>query len=140
MSPRGGGPIYIWETWMRYFSPIHLGEDKISDVDLKHQLQYWYRMVNGFSTREITCQDDIFSTTSGVAKEIQRLITQEYKAGLWAGDMHIGLLWSDSSRELALKARILHHRGAGLVPAPILWKQRNRVGPNLAVMRSTIPG
>jgi hypothetical protein len=57
-------------------------------------LRSWYRLANDFSRRAITYSTDIFPAISGLAKEAAEHIGQEYKAGLWLGDMNVGLLWS----------------------------------------------
>lgn len=57
-------------------------------------LEIWYRAVNDFSSRRITYPKDRFPAISGISKEVHRHISQDYKAGLWLGDMNMGLLWS----------------------------------------------
>jgi len=57
-------------------------------------LELWYHLVKQFSGRKITFEADTFAAISGLAKEVKRLTGHEYKAGLWAEDIHNGLLWS----------------------------------------------
>lgn len=57
-------------------------------------LWLWYDVVNDFTARSIRYDKDKFPAISGVAKEVKRNSGQEYKAGLWLDDMHLGLLWS----------------------------------------------
>ena len=66
--------------------------------------QCWYRTVNQYCYRGITYEKDLLPAISGIAKEYRRHIGQEYIAGLWSGDMHLGLLWS-SPGQGAMKAK-----------------------------------
>ena len=59
--------------------------------------QCWYRTLNDYCRRRITYSKDILPAISGVAKEYRRYLKQEYRAGLWRDDMHLGLLWSNST-------------------------------------------
>jgi hypothetical protein len=58
-------------------------------------LEIWYKVLQDLKYRSITVDSDILPAISAMAKEIQRHIGQEYKAGLWLDDMHRGLAWSD---------------------------------------------
>jgi hypothetical protein len=57
-------------------------------------LWLWYGIVNEFTARSISFNEDKFPAISGVAKEVQRNSGHTYKAGLWLEDIHMGLLWS----------------------------------------------
>jgi len=96
-DPRG-----CWKDtlWGRAFTPrVALGrkverfKDGLHDLLLK-----WYSIVNDFSNRHITSRSGTFPAISGIAKEIHRLISQEYEAELWVGDIHRGLLWFRSGK------------------------------------------
>jgi hypothetical protein len=57
-------------------------------------LRLWRQLVNRFALRSITFCEDKFPAISAAAKEVQRHLGQEYKAGIWLEDMHFGLAWS----------------------------------------------
>ncbi|KAH8792322.1 heterokaryon incompatibility protein-domain-containing protein, partial [Hyaloscypha sp. PMI_1271] len=57
-------------------------------------LRLWYLLVMQFCARRITFEEDSLSAVSGLAKEVNRQIGKEYLAGIWAHDIHNGLLWS----------------------------------------------
>lgn len=70
----------------------------------------WYEAVAAFSSRELTFSRDKLPALSGIARYIwdpiaaptmmesdgtvsEKMLRQEYLAGLWKGDIHRGLLW-----------------------------------------------
>jgi hypothetical protein len=53
----------------------------------------WYTMVTKYSDRALTCEADVLSALAGLEKAIIRTHECTYCAGLWAEDLHIGLLW-----------------------------------------------
>jgi hypothetical protein len=54
----------------------------------------WYAIVNDFASRSITFSENKFPAISAAAKEVCHHMEDHYKAGLWLGDMHVGLMWS----------------------------------------------
>jgi hypothetical protein len=56
-------------------------------------LSSWYDIVKEYAKRGITFEKDIFPAISGLAREVHEGIGQEYKAGIWAQDIHRGLIW-----------------------------------------------
>ena len=69
-------------------------DSKIYPSDM-HQDQYeaWGTIVTSYSGRSLTYGSDLFSALSGIASEFQKLLSHdEYKFGMWCGDM-FGLLW-----------------------------------------------
>jgi hypothetical protein len=55
--------------------------------------QCWYRTVSNYCRCGIKFEKDMLPAISGIAKEYGRHLKQEYNAGLWRCDMHLGLLW-----------------------------------------------
>ncbi|PQE04905.1 heterokaryon incompatibility protein [Rutstroemia sp. NJR-2017a BBW] len=53
----------------------------------------WYRMVENFTSRKLTYQDDRLPAIAGLAKKFAAIQNGSYCAGLWQGDLYIGLLW-----------------------------------------------
>lgn len=58
----------------------------------------WYRLFENYCSRLLTFEADRLAAIAGLAKEIQRQTDFEYKAGLWAEDIHTGLLWAVNGR------------------------------------------
>jgi hypothetical protein len=55
--------------------------------------QYWYHIVNEYSTTHLTYQRDKLPALSGIASTIQPKLQDWYIAGLWEKDLHQGLYW-----------------------------------------------
>ncbi|PQE07267.1 heterokaryon incompatibility protein [Rutstroemia sp. NJR-2017a BVV2] len=53
----------------------------------------WYRMIENFTSRKLTYQDDRLPAIAGLAKKFAAIANGNYYAGLWRGDLFIGLLW-----------------------------------------------
>ena len=82
------------EVFPLTFEPRRISSMKQARQDAYYRPnQCWYRTVNNYCHRAITFEKDILPAISGIAKEYGRHLKQEYKAGLWSGDMHLGLLW-----------------------------------------------
>ena len=54
---------------------------------------FWYRCVMDFSRRELTHINDQLPAIHGVARKMAESVRDEYTAGIWKSDIHIGLLW-----------------------------------------------
>ncbi|KAG9232371.1 heterokaryon incompatibility protein-domain-containing protein [Amylocarpus encephaloides] len=54
----------------------------------------WYELLREYNKRSITQNSDVLPALSGLAKRFQETIGETYLAGLWSGDMKVGLLWS----------------------------------------------
>jgi hypothetical protein len=85
----------VWASSLKPRIVLDKGDEQFND-NRHSPLQCWYRIVNDYSSRNISFVKDIFPAISGVAKEDHRHVSQEYKAGLWSRDMHLGLLWGMS--------------------------------------------
>ncbi|KAK0703454.1 heterokaryon incompatibility protein-domain-containing protein [Lasiosphaeria miniovina] len=53
----------------------------------------WYRMIERYSTRQITKDTDRLPALSGLAQAVTRKIGGEYMAGLWKSGLLEGLMW-----------------------------------------------
>lgn len=56
-------------------------------------LQYWWQIVSTYSESALTVTSDRLPAISGVAREIQHNLRDEYCAGLWLKDIPRGLTW-----------------------------------------------
>ena len=76
--------------WTRWLGDGVRGEG----VDQAGLYAEWYRTVEQYTVRAITKQFDILPAIGGLASRFQGLVDDRYVAGLWAGDLHQGLLWT----------------------------------------------
>jgi hypothetical protein len=65
-------------------------EQSSSDVDV---YTCWYRMVQTFTARNITYQDDRLPAIAGIANKFAAIANDTYHAGLWRRDLLTGMLW-----------------------------------------------
>jgi hypothetical protein len=54
----------------------------------------WYKILETYTERNLTMEQDIFPAISGIAKRMQKLLHDDYIAGLWKRDIRKGLLWN----------------------------------------------
>ncbi|GAW15934.1 hypothetical protein ANO14919_053560 [Xylariales sp. No.14919] len=59
-----------------------------------HIRDYWYQIVEQVSLLSWTVMEDVLPSISGLADRFQDAISSDYMAGLWADDLHCGLLWA----------------------------------------------
>lgn len=64
----------------------------------------WYSILRDYSNRKLTFPSDIFPALAGLATEFNRRLADQYVAGLWARDLHRGLLWRVEDSERAQEA------------------------------------
>ncbi|OCL14193.1 HET-domain-containing protein [Glonium stellatum] len=88
-------------------------------IDRKIAYQKWRDLVMVFMERQISVDDDRLAAFSGLARQFRRLLraasggagSDQYIAGLWAGDLAHGMLWSveddwfRQSRDLEIEYR-----------------------------------
>jgi hypothetical protein len=53
----------------------------------------WYHVVNAFTARNLTFQDDKLPALAGIAKRFAAITNDTYHAGLWRRDLFTGMLW-----------------------------------------------
>ena len=58
----------------------------------------WIRLVQEYSTLQLTYKSDIFPALSGLAKAFGHTLSANYYAGLWQGFLQTGLLWKVTGR------------------------------------------
>lgn len=54
----------------------------------------WYKLVENYSTRALTKENDKLIALSALAKRYRAVLKDIYIAGLWRRDLGIGLLWA----------------------------------------------
>lgn len=59
---------------------------------------FWYQVVPSFPLGGFTNSSDVLPALSGLAKVFQALTSYQYLAGLWAEDLHCGLLWKHETQ------------------------------------------
>ncbi|KAF2796959.1 HET-domain-containing protein [Melanomma pulvis-pyrius CBS 109.77] len=65
-----------------------------SDIDI---YTCWYRMVMAVTSRKLTYEDDKLPAIAGVAKKFAVTANDNYHAGLWRGNLLIGILWHSTT-------------------------------------------
>ena len=58
----------------------------------------WERVVRTYTHRKISQPTDRPHAISGIAEVFGHILQNQYRAGLWAGSMHAGLLWQISEK------------------------------------------
>lgn len=56
-------------------------------------IAWWYYQLSDYTTRQITFTKDRFPAIAGLAREFAARTGYTYTGGLWAEDLHRGLLW-----------------------------------------------
>jgi hypothetical protein len=56
----------------------------------------WFDVVEEFTKRKLTFSKDTLPALAGLATAFQRLLVDQYCAGLWRGDLARGLMWTKS--------------------------------------------
>jgi hypothetical protein len=59
----------------------------------KHPLDRWRQLVQSYTTRKLTHEEDILPAISGLAQMVYKVTHSQYLAGLWRFDLPWGLLW-----------------------------------------------
>jgi hypothetical protein len=59
----------------------------------EEQLSNWYRIVQQYAKRSLSCPSDKLPALEGLAASLSDLIQDVYIYGLWESDLHRGLLW-----------------------------------------------
>ncbi|KAH8885610.1 HET-domain-containing protein [Thozetella sp. PMI_491] len=86
-----------WSAAIKRFHDLPDVQESAAQEDgsLQYENQYevWENVLRDFSRCALTVPADKFVAISGVVKEFQRLLEDEYLAGLWRGYFVQGLLW-----------------------------------------------
>jgi len=82
--------------------------------EFKYQSTYsrWFAITKEFSTRNLTVPTDVLPAFSGLARAFERVLKDQYCAGLWKKDLIRSLLWSRES--ISRKATPAHQRNEKL--------------------------
>jgi hypothetical protein len=70
----------------------------------------WPKIVQEYSNRMMTVPVDKLIAISGIANEFQKVLDDEYLAGLWKGDLLFELLWSRTKQKKDIKPRPTGYR------------------------------
>ena len=73
-------------TWNVWASLRRIGEGQSS-------YSFWYRMMENYSRRILTFDEDKLAALAGIVAEFQNLIKDVPVMGIWQGDLLDGLLW-----------------------------------------------
>jgi hypothetical protein len=86
------GSDFIHQSYLRYSrGGYQVGEPEIT-------LGSWYNLVEAYAQRKLSIQQDRFPALSALARSFGNgFPAQKYLAGLWASDLHRGLLWTSTS-------------------------------------------
>ncbi|TVY42633.1 hypothetical protein LSUB1_G005400 [Lachnellula subtilissima] len=104
LTPRGYNEVDQLRASKRFFlRPTSGFNDPFLVKYPTHKAYYqpisrWYRLFENYCTRLLTYESDRLAAIAGLAKETQRQTNFSYKAGLWAEDIHTGLLWGVNGR------------------------------------------
>lgn len=55
--------------------------------------RYWHKVLENYTSRDLTNPTDKLTAISGVASQVQRKTQSRYTAGLWVDNIHLELLW-----------------------------------------------
>ena len=98
-TPLGTNDADLSLLFKRYFlNPSCAAEDSLvlsypSYSQFYTPMNRWYKILENYSNRLLTFEDDRFNAISGIAKEMQQQTNLTYKGGIWMEDFHKGLLW-----------------------------------------------
>ncbi|KAI9732177.1 MAG: hypothetical protein M1834_004274 [Cirrosporium novae-zelandiae] len=87
-------PDYLYSELLNFSSPAH----EIHHLSPEHRnnkiYKAWYATLRNYcDERQLTVATDKLPALAGLAAEFHKLLDDVYLAGLWANDLHRGLLW-----------------------------------------------
>ncbi|KAF1811629.1 HET-domain-containing protein [Eremomyces bilateralis CBS 781.70] len=59
----------------------------------------WYDILHSYMDRKVTYNTDRLPAISAVAQEMSQILDDQYYAGIWRGDLIVGLLWCCYSKD-----------------------------------------
>jgi hypothetical protein len=71
--------------------------DLVDNSETLQRREYWFRMVEDYSNRNLTVETDKLPALAGLAQRENTVRKSSYIAGLWAEDLPSALLWRFSS-------------------------------------------
>jgi hypothetical protein len=79
----------------------------------------WYRVIEFYSTCSITKEEEMLTAIAGLAKKIEMALPDRYLAGLFQGDLHLGLLWQrDDQKDKEMQ----HYKRLGAWHSRSTWR------------------
>jgi hypothetical protein len=78
-------------TW--YFNEVELSNKRMSEGVLEEVVDFWVKIVNFYSKCNLSCMEDKLIALSGISKKIQKILNDQYLAGLWRSALPNQLLW-----------------------------------------------
>ena len=80
---------------LRKFASLDLGRFKNPwKTAYEQPYDQWLEIVREYTARSLTVTTDVLPALSGLARKFRKLLADEYCAGLWAGDILRGLMWT----------------------------------------------
>ncbi|RAQ76627.1 hypothetical protein COH21_012933 [Aspergillus flavus] len=100
-SPFAIDGSHLWHIHDSPIVPPTFMKPKMANPPMTRSDAYseWYFLVELYSSRSLTYQDDILVAVSAVAKRFSTNVSGKYLAGLWEEDLHYGLLWVNNNCE-----------------------------------------
>lgn len=102
--------------------PLHAVNSTDATNHRRELFKIWYKIVQQYSQCYLTKNSDKLIALSAVAMEMQILMGDEYKAGLWNSDFHRGLLWNTGyhkrDQDLDSPEIVLRSRSSSWAQAP----------------------
>lgn len=71
----------------------------------------WYHIVELYTRRQLTEGKDRLPALSGLASRFRQILGDEYVAGLWRGDICIGLYWRCDTSETTSEPYVVRNNG-----------------------------
>jgi hypothetical protein len=73
---------------------IHATNSQKWELASRSTKQHWYRWMAEYSRRALTKDGDKLPAVAGIAAHYHGVFGLTYAAGLWAEDLHLGLVWA----------------------------------------------
>jgi hypothetical protein len=67
--------------------------DTLDHTDPEDKSRYWYRVVEAYTNLDLTLPSDRILAISGIAARFQKLLKDDYCAGLWRSRLATEILW-----------------------------------------------
>lgn len=97
--------------WPIPLSDVHYGLTLPHILDPKQSLKKWYKLVEDYTTRQLTNASDRLPAISGIARIIAERFGWEYVAGMWSHDLEAALLWWVLEPRFPLSINPAHYSG-----------------------------
>jgi hypothetical protein len=117
---------------------IHAINSQKWELASRSTKEHWYRWMAEYSRRALTKDGDKLPAVAGIAAHYHGLFGLTYAAGLWAEDLHLGLVWAavDPAKIIRRETRAPSWSWAS-VDGPIQYPNELNVTKYTAVMDTT---